>query len=66
MTGEFNNLCLIGMASNKNKVSTDPAKEEKIKKAQELAGNAKPGSLTAKANLVSRYNKGQKTEEGSK
>ncbi|HIZ60067.1 MAG TPA: YidC/Oxa1 family membrane protein insertase [Candidatus Dorea faecipullorum] len=52
--------------SNKNKVSTDPAKEEKIKKAQELAGNAKPGSLTAKANLVSRYNKGQKTEEGSK
>ena len=52
--------------NNKNKVSTDPSKEEKIKKAHELAENAKPGSLTAKANLVSRYNKGQKTEEGSK
>lgn len=45
---------------------SDPAKEEKVRKAQELAANAKQGSLTAKANLVNRYNKGQKTEEGSK
>ena len=27
-----------------------------------MARNAKPGSLTSKANLVSRYNSGQKTE----
>ncbi len=47
--------------SDKN--TDDPGKEEKIKKAQELANNARPGSLTAKANLVSRYNSGQKTEE---
>jgi len=38
-------------------------KEEKIRKAQELAKNAKPGSLTSKANLVNKYNSGVKTEE---
>lgn len=36
-------------------------KDEKIRKAQEVARNAKPGSLAAKANLVSRYNSGQKS-----
>ena len=41
----------------------DAEKEEKIRKAQELAKNAKPGSLTSKANLVNRYNSGAKTEE---
>lgn len=51
-----------------DKQSSDPAKEEKIKHAQEMAKNAKPGSLTDKANLVSRYNsgdrKGSKKDEG--
>ena len=37
-----------------------PKKEEKIRKAQELAKNAKPGSLTSKANLVNKYNSGVK------
>jgi len=41
---------------------TEDAKE-KIRKAQELAKNAKPGSLTSKANLVNKYNSGVKTEE---
>ena len=50
-------------SSNAGKENTDPEKEEKIKKSQDLARNAKPGSLTAKANLVSRYNSGLKTEE---
>lgn len=50
--------------SRTNKQMSDPAKEEKIQKAQEMAKNAKPGSLTAKANLVSRYNSGDK--KGSK
>ncbi len=42
--------------------AVDSVKEEKIRKAHEMAQNAKPGSLTSKANLVSRYNSGQKTE----
>ena len=54
--------------SKADKKSSDPAKEEKIRQAQEMAKNAKPGSLTAKANLVSRYNsgdrKGSKKDEG--
>ena len=40
-------------------------KEEKIRKAQESAKNAKAGSLTSKAYLVTRYNSGQKTEEST-
>ncbi len=54
----------VGTSRKKNE-NLDPEKEEKIRKAQELAQNAKPGSLTAKANLVSRYNSGQKTEAKS-
>lgn len=50
-------------ASNTKKTNNDPGKEEKIRRAQELAKNAKPGSLTAKANLVNRYNSGHKTED---
>lgn len=41
---------------------TDAEKEEKLKKAQAMGEKAKPGSLTSKANLVSRYNSGQKTQ----
>ena len=52
----------VGVSTAK-KSDVDPEKEEKIKRAQELAKNAKPGSLTSKANLVNRYNSGHKTEE---
>ena len=38
-------------------------KEEKIQKAQQKAQNSKPGSLASKANLVSRYNSGQQTNQ---
>ena len=55
----------VGVSTAK-KETVDPDKEEKIKRAQELAGNAKPGSLTSKANLVARYNSGNKTEEDVK
>ena len=54
--------------SKADKKSSDPAKEEKIRQAQEMAKNAKPGSLTAKANLVCRLllekKKGSKKDEG--
>lgn len=52
----------VGVSTAK-KETTDPEKEEKIKKAQEHAKSAKPGSLTSKANLVARYNSGHKTAE---
>lgn len=52
----------VGVSTAK-KSAADPDKEEKIRKAQELARNAKPGSLTSKANLVARYNSGHKTED---
>lgn len=55
----------VGNNKNKKELS-DPAKEEKIRRAQELSQNAKPGSLTSKANLVSRYNSGQRTAEKEK
>ena len=52
----------VGVSTAK-KAAVDPEKEEKIRRAQELAKNAKPGSLTSKANLVTRYNSGHKTED---
>ena len=52
----------VGVSTAK-KSTADPDKEEKIRKAQELAKSAKPGSLTSKANLVARYNSGHKTED---
>ena len=52
----------VGVSTAK-KSAADPDKEEKIRKAQELAKSAKPGSLTSKANLVARYNSGHKTED---
>ena len=45
---------------NINKVMSDKEKEEKLKKAEERMNNAKPGSLAAKAAMVSRYNNSQK------
>ena len=53
----------VGNTSKAKKELADPAKEEKIRQAQESAMSAKPGSLTSKAYLVSRYNSGQKTED---
>lgn len=53
----------VGNTSKSNRQIADPAKEEKIRKAQEAADNAKPGSLTSKAYLVSRYNSGQTAYE---
>ena len=50
----------VGNSSRSGKSQAE--KDEKIRRAQEMAKNAKPGSLTAKANLVSRYNSGQKTD----
>lgn len=51
-------------SSSKSKRS-QAENDEKIRRAQELAKNAKPGSLTDKANLVARYNNGQKSEQSS-
>ncbi len=42
----------VGTSSKSGKELADPAKEEKIRQAQESAKNAKPGSLTSKAYLV--------------
>lgn len=55
----------VGTSSSKAKGRcNDAEKEEKIRKAQELAENAKPRkSFTSKANLVNKYNSGVKTEE---
>ena len=39
----------VGNTSKSRKEIADPAKEEKIRQAQESAKNAKPGSLTSKA-----------------
>lgn len=61
----------MAMTSTRNVGSSSGSKknqaqdEEKIRRAQEMARNAKPGSLTAKANLVSRYNSGQKSDQSS-
>ena len=44
------------VTAKKKSNMSDSEKEEKLKKAAEYSKNAKPGSLAAKANLVSRYN----------
>lgn len=46
--------------SKKSSSMSDKDKEELRKKAAERTNNAKPGSLAAKANMVSDYNKGSK------
>ncbi|WP_072524360.1 YidC/Oxa1 family membrane protein insertase [Clostridium sp. Marseille-P3244] len=53
----------VGNTARSNSKKAEAEKEEKIQRAQQLAQNAKPGSLTSKANLVSRYNSGNKTEK---
>lgn len=49
----------------KSKIS-DADREERLKKAEQYTKNAKPGSLAAKANMVSRYNNSSsdKKDEG--
>ena len=39
------------------------AQPEARRRAQQKAQNSKPGSLASKANLVSRYNSGQQTNQ---
>ena len=53
----------VGSSSKSKKSQAE--NDERIRRAQELAKNAKPGSLTDKANLVARYNNGQKSEQSS-
>lgn len=51
-------------STNRASIGTiDAEKEEKLKQSKQAAQSAKSGSLTAKANLVSRYNSGQATKE---
>lgn len=52
----------VGTSSEKKSLVDDSEREDKIRKARQLGENAKPGSLTSKANLVSRYNSGQTTQ----
>ena len=52
----------VGTSEAKRSTITDSEREEKINKARQISQNAKPGSLTAKANMVSRYNSGQVTQ----
>lgn len=40
-----------------------PKKKKRSEKHRNFCENAKPGSLTSKANLVNKYNSGVKTEE---
>lgn len=47
---------------SKKSAISDSEREEKINKARQMSQNAKAGSLTAKANMVSRYNSGQVTQ----
>lgn len=52
----------VGTSEAKRSTITDSEREEKINKARQISQNAKPGSLTSKANMVSRYNSGQATQ----
>ena len=50
------------VGTSKKSAISDSEREEKINKARQMSQNAKAGSLTAKANMVSRYNSGQVTQ----
>lgn len=49
--------------AKKKSVMTEAERQKKLEEAAKYSKNAKAGSLTSKANLVSRYNSGQNTEE---
>ena len=53
----------VGTVTKGKSGISEAEKEEKIQKAQQKAQNSKPGSLASKANLVSRYNSGQQTNQ---
>ena len=53
----------VGAVTKGKSGISEAEKEEKIQKAQQKAQNSKPGSLASKANLVSRYNSGQQTNQ---
>ena len=50
------------VGTSKKSAISDSEREEKINKARQMSQNAKAGSLTARANMVSRYNSGQVTQ----
>ena len=53
----------VGTVTKGKSGISEAEKEEKIQKAKQKAQNSKPGSLASKANLVSRYNSGQQTNQ---
>ena len=53
----------VGTVTKGKSGISEAEREEKIQKAQQKAQNSKPGSLASKANLVSRYNSGQQTNQ---
>ena len=53
----------VGTVTKGKSGISEAEKEEKIQKAKQKAQNSKPGNLASKANLVSRYNSGQQTNQ---
>ena len=53
----------VGTVTKGKSGISEAEREEKIQKAQQKAQNSKPGSLASKANLVSRYNSEQQTNQ---
>ena len=53
----------VGTVTKGKSGMNESEREAKIKQAQQKAQNSKPGSLASKANMVTRYNQGLKTEE---
>ena len=53
----------VGNVTKGKSGMNESEREAKIQQAQQKAQNSKPGSLASKANMVTRYNQGLKTEE---
>lgn len=53
----------VGAVTKGKSGISESEREAKVQKAQQMAQNSKPGSLASKANLVSRYNSGQQTNQ---
>lgn len=53
----------VGTVTKGKSGISESEREAKIQEAQKKAQNSKPGSLASKANLVSRYNSGQQTNQ---
>lgn len=52
----------VGITSKTENKHVDEEKERQVQKAHDMGTNARPGSLTYKANLVNRYNSGLQTD----